>query len=128
MTADTDVTNRDRAQWADTALKALMAETGCDREDALADLLCDLMHWSLQHDFDFTAALDRARHHYDAELLEELLRLPVPADATALVDAMLDIKRMASKHNDSGYDPYAILKLIEQTAIAVLAQAKGGAQ
>jgi hypothetical protein len=128
MTANTYPTNADRAAWANAAMDLFRQLTGCDEEDALCDLLCDLMHWSLQQDFDFTAALDRARHHYDAELLEELLRLPVPADATALVDAMLDIKRMASKHDDSGYDPYAILKLIEQTAIAVLAPAKGGAQ
>jgi hypothetical protein len=34
--------------------------TGTDYDNALADLLCDLMHWSDRNDFDFSAALSRA--------------------------------------------------------------------
>lgn len=76
MTALTDVTNHDRAAWADAALRRFREVTRSDQEDVLGDLLCDLMHWSLQNRFDFTAALDRARSHYDDELLEERLLAP----------------------------------------------------
>ena len=45
--------------------------TGTDYEDALGDLLCDLMHWSDRSNFDFEAALSRARMHYEAETTED---------------------------------------------------------
>jgi hypothetical protein len=64
---DPDGQNNDRALWADHALRAFMAETGTDYEDALCDLLCDLMHLSDRAPFDFDAALVRARDHYLAE-------------------------------------------------------------
>ena len=43
---DPDGKNNDRAAWAKVALDAFMKETGTDLEDALCDLLCDLMHLS----------------------------------------------------------------------------------
>jgi hypothetical protein len=52
----------------------------------------------------------------------------VPPAPEPLREAVLDIKRLASKHDDAGCDPYALLELIEQEAIAALASAKGGAQ
>lgn len=64
---DVDGLNNDRAQWARVALRAFMKETGVDLEDALSDLLGDLMHMADRDNFDFEAALDRARYHYDAE-------------------------------------------------------------
>jgi hypothetical protein len=64
---DPDGQNNDRALWADHALRAFMAETGTDYEDALCDLLCDLMHLSDRAPFDFDAALQHARDHYLAE-------------------------------------------------------------
>ena len=42
------------------------------KEDALGDLLCDLMHWATANSFDFNAALCRASGHHKAELDEEL--------------------------------------------------------
>lgn len=36
-------------------------------EDSLGDLLCDQMRWSDRNNFDFEAALCRARGHYEAE-------------------------------------------------------------
>jgi len=48
-----------------------MAETGTDLEDALADLLADLMHWADRNSHDFDAALERARWHYEAETAAE---------------------------------------------------------
>lgn len=64
---DIDGMNANCAQWAKTALRAFMAETGAEYEDALGDLLCDLMHLSDTEPFDFEAALERARDHYAAE-------------------------------------------------------------
>lgn len=66
-----EVTNLQRACWADRAIRAFMAETGTELEDSLCDLLCDLMHWANAKSFDFDTALDRARDHYRAELIEE---------------------------------------------------------
>jgi hypothetical protein len=59
--------NGDRAEWAAAALRQFQRATGCDYEDSLGDLLCDLMHWSDRNNFDFEAALCRARGHYEAE-------------------------------------------------------------
>lgn len=64
---DIDGMNKERAQWAKVALDAFQLHTGVDDEDALADLLGDLMHLSDREPFDFEAALDRARDHYAAE-------------------------------------------------------------
>ena len=66
------ITNADRARWAGRALRHFQRITGADKEDALGDLLCDLMHWATANSFDFDAALCRASGHYKAELDEEL--------------------------------------------------------
>ena len=63
-------TKAERVGCADDALKAFIARTGCDREDSLADLLCDLMHWADICHLSFAEALYRARYHYSAELAE----------------------------------------------------------
>lgn len=64
---DPENMNGDRAEWAGTGLRHFQCTTGTDYEDALGDLLCDLMHWSDRNNFDFEAALFRARMHYEAE-------------------------------------------------------------
>ncbi|MBI1347071.1 hypothetical protein GC163_12365 [bacterium] len=64
---DPDNMNSSRADWAAVALRAFMERTGADQEDALGDLLGDLMHWADRNNFDFDMALDRARWHYEAE-------------------------------------------------------------
>jgi len=64
---DPENMNDNRAAWAGAALSAFMMVTGIDEEDALGDLLADLMHWADRHGYDFDAALDRGRWHYDAE-------------------------------------------------------------
>lgn len=64
---DPDGMNDDRAAWAETALAAFIAATGTGREDALPDLLCDLMHWADRAGYDFETARERARDHYTAE-------------------------------------------------------------
>ena len=64
---DPDGKNADRAEWAETALRAFQEETGTDDEDMLADLLCDLMHWCDREGYAFKEALRRASSHYGEE-------------------------------------------------------------
>ena len=65
--SDPDGQNNDRAAWALCAIRAFMAETDTDYEDALSDLLCDFMHLCDREPFDFDAELARAKDHYLAE-------------------------------------------------------------
>jgi hypothetical protein len=67
---DPEDMNDDRADSADVALKAFMQARTTDFEDSLGDLLGNLMHWADRNAFDFDAALDRARFHYEAETEE----------------------------------------------------------
>lgn len=64
---DPDGMNDSRAEWAWAALRAFMLATGTDMEDAMSDLLVDLMHWADRHNFDFELVLDQARRHYAEE-------------------------------------------------------------
>jgi len=68
---DPEDMNDDRADWAEAALIEFRRITGTDDEDALGDLLCDLMHWSDRNGGDFENALRLARLHYDAETAPE---------------------------------------------------------
>lgn len=63
----THPTNDERADWAEAAILDLCAATGCDLDDALTDLLCDLMHWAQRTSRDFDTALQRSRSHFAAE-------------------------------------------------------------
>lgn len=67
---DPDNMNDHRAVWASFAIAAFMRITGCDQEDALGDLLADLMHWADRCQYDFALALLRAQDHYEAETAE----------------------------------------------------------
>ena len=68
---DPDGQNEDRAMWAEDALQAFMIATGSERDTALADLLCDLMHWAdREKGASFESALNAARFHYEAETQE----------------------------------------------------------
>ena len=64
---DPENMNDDRAEWAAASLRHFQCTTGTDYDDALCDLLCDLMHWCDRHEFEFESALSRARNHYAAE-------------------------------------------------------------
>jgi hypothetical protein len=64
---DPDELNDSRAIWAGAAVTIFMDITGTGEEDALGDLLADLMHWADRHGHDFGAALDCARAHYREE-------------------------------------------------------------
>jgi len=59
--------NDKRSAWAGASVRLFQATTGCDEEDALCDLLADLMHWADRSNYDFDATIARAQYHYDAE-------------------------------------------------------------
>jgi hypothetical protein len=75
--------NDDRAEWAATALRQFQSATGSDFQDALADLLGDLMHWADRNAVVFDDELSRAQMHYEAETAAEDHPLPGPAAETA---------------------------------------------
>jgi len=64
---DPEGMNERRTAWAGLALAAFITATGTDEEDALGDLLTNLMHWADRNNYDFEAALFRAQGHYEAE-------------------------------------------------------------
>lgn len=73
---DPEMMNDKRAAWAWKALEAFMDATGTDPHDAVADLLCDLMHvcdrFREEPDVgDFEEQLDRARGYYREETWED---------------------------------------------------------
>jgi len=76
---DPEQMNDDRAAWALHALLAFVDLTNVEADDALADLLSDLMHLSdraradtdRDDAFDFEACLARARSNYQAETLAQ---------------------------------------------------------
>ena len=68
---DPEGQNDERAAWAKVALDAFMQETATDLDDAVTDLLCDLMHWCDRNNQDFESALNRAQNHYHEETLTE---------------------------------------------------------
>jgi hypothetical protein len=64
---DPERRNDRRADWAHTVLREFQRLTGADTEDAVSDLLADLLHWCDRHGQDFDTELRRARNHYDIE-------------------------------------------------------------
>lgn len=69
--SDSEGLNDSRAEWAVYALEAFISQTGADRESAMTDLLCDLMHLSDRDGSNFADDLERARMHYACETQRE---------------------------------------------------------
>lgn len=68
LPADPDGQNDDRAHWAAHALESFAAMTGCDAQDeAIADLIGNLMHWCDRNGRDFEKELQQGRDYYRAE-------------------------------------------------------------
>jgi hypothetical protein len=91
---DPEGQNDDRAQWAKAAIWQFQICTGTDWDDAIADLLCDLMHLcdrATREDgttaFDFADELERAREHYEAEIDAAFAATPELLEAAELVVA-----------------------------------------
>lgn len=64
---DPERLNSKRAIWAGAALATFQTLTNDDDDNALKDLLADLMHYCDRNGEDFDVALDAARFHYKAE-------------------------------------------------------------
>jgi hypothetical protein len=64
---DPDGMNEKRTVWAEQAIATFRDATGTDREDAVTDLLADLMHWCDRNDTEFDRALRLGRMHYETE-------------------------------------------------------------
>ncbi len=63
--------NTRRAGWALSALLAFQDEVGRDDESAVADLLCDLMHFCDAVGVTFAVELARGERHHDEEVRGE---------------------------------------------------------
>lgn len=69
--------NQDRAEWAEAALVAFTTNVNYgrtpadlddgDRADAVADLICDLLHYAEQQGFDPEALLAQAKINFEFE-------------------------------------------------------------
>ena len=64
-------TNDDRADWAQAAINAFQAVTRTDDEDAVPDLIADLLHLAVRQGLDPQLMLDRAQSNFEAERAEE---------------------------------------------------------
>ncbi len=74
-------TNADRARWGRNALATFTAETYSganpdtmderDLEDAIGDLICDLLHYAKQLQFDPPSIAKRSFAHFNIELHDE---------------------------------------------------------
>lgn len=65
--------NHKRAGWARNAIDTFMDDTKTDKEDAIADLLCDLMHMCDQDaNFgNFKEQAERAVRIYEGEIIDD---------------------------------------------------------
>jgi hypothetical protein len=106
-------------------LKTFIAETGCDREDSLGDLLADLMHWADIGSFDFDAALLRARDHYLVEKIEEAATPAAAPDLLAALTQAVAALNTAPRFSVPclGTDSYAIAAICDRA----IGKARGGA-
>jgi len=62
------------------ALLAFQRETGTDPEDAVADLLCDLMHLADRRAWHFEIEMERAQQHYEIETTPDADDLLIAAE------------------------------------------------
>ncbi|EAQ81497.1 hypothetical protein [Blastopirellula marina] len=67
LPSDPEGMNDSRADWATYGLEAFISQAGTDRESAMTDLLCNLMHLADRTGTHFEDELDRARMHYSCE-------------------------------------------------------------
>ncbi len=81
--SDQTVTNLLRAVWADAAIRQFRSHTGSDYEDALGDLLCDLMHWARRTSLRFRGGVDPARGTITPSSAPRMGREPSPCGLPA---------------------------------------------
>lgn len=68
--SDTDGLNNEHTKAGRDVVDRYIKRTGVDKEDALCDLLCDLLHYADQYGYDFAHELRRACDHFEAETFE----------------------------------------------------------
>ncbi|MEQ1615994.1 MAG: hypothetical protein ABL904_24815 [Hyphomicrobiaceae bacterium] len=69
-----DISNEDRARWAEKSLLEFSRDTGSSMgREALHDLLCDLGHYARSTGLDFRDELHRAADVCAEEIAEEVL-------------------------------------------------------
>ncbi len=64
---DPEGMNDTRAARAACCIQHFKCQRGTDWDDAVCDLLCDMMHFCDREGFDFGHELERACMHYEAE-------------------------------------------------------------
>lgn len=64
-------TNSDRAAWAQAALDAFQSVCRTDDQDAIKDLVCDLLHLARQRGENTDSIFGGAELHFNAEVDEE---------------------------------------------------------
>jgi hypothetical protein len=127
-------TNIERAEWARNALAVFTAETCSgdhpdvmhpdDLESAIGDLICDLLHLARFHPrIDAATIHAHALKMFEVELAEEENSNRSAKPPVDLLDALLNIKRLAGKSGDHESDPFALLDLIADEARAAIQQA-----
>jgi hypothetical protein len=125
-------TNLERAEWAGAALRHFEFITGTEHDDALPDLLCDLLHWSDRENVHFDKALDTARMHYQAECEEENSTGRFAEAIQDLIEALehqTEAARLVIESWERGDLAGAVhgLEMSLDDSLAALAKAKGGA-
>ena len=60
-----------RVEWARTAVDTFQSVCRTDDDDALCDLLCDLMHLADAEGWQLDTELSRTRGHYEYEMKHE---------------------------------------------------------
>lgn len=71
---DPEDMNDRRAGWAEDTLQHFMKLTGTGAEDAICDLVCDIMHLCDRYPEVYgywTSQLDRAEGHYEEETTDD---------------------------------------------------------
>lgn len=66
--------NFKRAGWAKTALNLFQHDTGTDNEDAIADLVCNLMHlckFEPDKYGDFEEQMERGKRNFEGEVNDD---------------------------------------------------------
>lgn len=75
-----EVNNEKRADWAQLAVDRFRRACSTDKEDAIADLITNLLHLADREGFDPIHQLERGRMNYEAEVEEEKEMARLEAD------------------------------------------------
>ena len=85
-----DITNLDRAAWAEGALGEFVEQSGLDRIDeyAISDLIANLGHYSDENGCDFLSLVQRGIGHWKAETADQddPNRIDIMPAVTVMID------------------------------------------